>query len=170
MKIAVFNGSPRKENTSAMVQAFREGAEAAGHEVEEYHVGKMKIAGCMGCMYCKTKGEGVCVQKDDLEKIMPAYKEADLIVFASPIYYFTMTAQMEAAIQRVFCIGKPSKAKKVALLLSSGSPGVYDAAIAQMNGYCAYTGIELAGVITANGAENKSEAKMNEIREFAKTL
>jgi multimeric flavodoxin WrbA len=170
MKIAVFNGSPRKENTYAMIQAFREGAEAAGHEVEEYHVGKMKIAGCMGCMYCKTKGEGVCIQKDDLEKIMPAYKEADMIVFASPIYYFTMTAQIEAAIQRVFCIGKPAKAKRTALLLSSGSPGVYDGAIAQMNGYCAYTGIELAGVITANGAENKSEAKMNEIREFAKSL
>ena len=170
MKIAVFNGSPRKENTYAMIQAFREGAEAAGHEVEEYHVGKMKIAGCMGCMYCKTKGEGICIQKDDLEKIMPAYKEADMIVFASPIYYFTMTAQIEAAIQRVFCIGKPAKAKRTALLLSSGSPGVYDGAIAQMNGYCAYTGIELAGVITANGAENKSEAKMNEIREFAKSL
>lgn len=170
MKIAVLNGSPRKENTYAMIQAFREGAEAAGHEVEEYHVGKMKIAGCMGCMYCKTKGEGVCIQKDDLEKIMPAYKEADMIVFASPIYYFTMTAQIEATIQRVFCIGKPAKAKRTALLLSSGSPGVYDGAIAQMNGYCAYTGIELAGVITANGAENKSEAKMNEIREFAKSL
>ena len=170
MKIAVLNGSPRKENTYAMIQAFREGAEAAGHEVEEYHVGKMKIAGCMVCMYCKTKGEGVCIQKDDLEKIMPAYKEADMIVFASPIYYFTMTAQIEAAIQRVFCIGKPAKAKRTALLLSSGSPGVYDGAIAQMNGYCAYTGIELAGVITANGAENKSEAKMNEIREFAKSL
>lgn len=82
MRIAVFNGSPRKENTYAMIQAFREGAEAAGHEVEEYHVGKMKIAGCMGCMYCKTKGEGGCIQKDDLEKIMPAYKEADMIVFA----------------------------------------------------------------------------------------
>ena len=170
MKIAVFNGSPRKENTYAMIQAFREGAETAGHEVEEYHVGKMKIAGCLGCMYCKTKGEGVCIQKDDLEQIMPAYKDADVIVFASPIYYFTMTAQIEAAIQRVFCIGKPAKAKKIALLLSSGSPGVYDSAIAQIKGYAAYTGIEYAGVVTANGEENKSEAKMNEIREFAKTL
>ena len=170
MKIAVFNGSPRKENTAAMIQAFREGAEAAGHEVEEYHVGKMKIAGCLGCMYCKTKGEGVCIQKDDLEKIMPAYKEADMIVFASPIYYFTMTAQMEAAIQRVFCIGKPAKAKKAALLLSSGSPGVYDGAIAQFKAYTGYTGIEAVGVITANGAENKSEAKMNEISQFAKGL
>ena len=170
MKIAVFNGSARKENTAAMVEAFCEGAKAAGHEVEEYHVGRMKIAGCLGCEYCHTKGEGACVQKDDFEKILPAYKEADMIVFASPIYYFTMTAQIEAAIQRVYCIGKPQKVKKMALLLSSGSPDVYDSAVAQIKGYCAYTKIELAGVITANGEENKSEAKMNEIREFAKAL
>ena len=170
MKIAIFNGSPRKENTYAMVQAFREGAESAGHEVEEYHVGRMKIAGCLGCEYCHTKGQGSCVQKDDFEKIIPAYKEADMIVFASPIYYFTMTAQIEAAIQRVYCMGKPEKAKKFALLLSSGSPGVYDAAIGQFKGYCGYANIENIGVITANGGENKSESKLNEIRDFAKGL
>ena len=170
MKIAVLNGSPRKENTSAMVQAFSEGARAAGHTVEEYQVGKMKIAGCLACEYCHTKGAGACIQKDDLEKIMPAYCEADMIVFASPIYYFTMTAQMEAAIQRVYCIGKPAKATKAALLLSSGSPGVYDGAIAQFKAYMGYAGIEVAGVITANGAENKSEAKLNEIKAFAKSL
>ena len=170
MKIAVLNGSPRKETTSAMVQAFREGAEAAGHVVEEYQVGRMKIAGCLACEYCHTKGEGACIQKDDLEKILPAYKEADMIVFASPIYYFTMSAQIEAAIQRVYCIGKPLKAKKAALLLTSGSPGGYDAAIAQFKGYTAYTGIADAGVITSNGEENGSEAKLYEIREFAKAL
>ena len=170
MKIAVLNGSPRKGTTTAMVQAFREGAETAGHVVEEYQVGKMKIAGCLACEYCHTKGEGTCIQKDDLEKILPAYKEADMIVFASPIYYFTMSAQIEAAIQRVYCIGKPSKAKKAALLLTSGSPGVYDSAIAQFKGYTAYTGIEAAGVITSNGEENGSEAKLNEVRDFAKSL
>ncbi len=170
MKIAVFNGSARMQNTNALVEAFREGAEAGGHEVKVYHVGQMKIAGCLGCEYCHTKGNGACIQKDDLEKILPAYKEADMIVFASPIYYFTMTAQMEAAIQRVYCIGKPLKAKKAALLLSSGSPGVYDAAIAQYKGYMAYAGISDAGIITANGDENKSEAKMNEVKEFAKSL
>ena len=170
MKIAVFNGSPRKENTFAMAEAFREGAESAGHEVEVYHVGQMKIAGCLGCEYCHTKGEGNCVQKDDLEKILPAYKEADMVVFASPIYYFSMTTQMEAAIQRVYCIGKPLKAKKAALLLSSGSDGVYDAAVAQFKAYMGYAGIEAAGVITAYGEENKSEAKLNEIKDFAKGL
>ncbi len=170
MKIAIFNGSPRKENTYAMIQAFIEGAKEAGHEVEEYHVGKMNIAGCLSCEYCHTKGEGQCIQKDDLEKIMPAYKEADMIVFASPIYYFGMSAQMEAAIQRVYCIGKPAKAKKAALLLSSGSPGVYDSAIAQFKGYMAYVKMEAAGIITANGDENKSQAKLDEIKAFAKSV
>lgn len=170
MKIAVFNGSPRKENTSAMVKAFCEGAESAGHQVEEYQVGRMKIGGCLGCEYCHTKGEGKCVQKDDFEKLLPAYKEADVIVFASPIYYFAMTAQMEAAIQRVYCIGKPLKAKKAALLLSSGSAGTHDGAIAQFKSYMAYANIEVAGVITASGEENKSEGKLSEIREFARKL
>ncbi len=170
MKIAVFNGSPRRQNTSTLVEAFREGAEAAGHEVEVYNVGQMKIAGCLACEYCHTKGNGTCIQKDDLEKIMPAYLDADMIIFASPVYYFTMSAQMEAAIQRVYCIGKPAKAQSAALLLSSGSPGVYDAAIAQYKGYMAYAGIEDAGIITAYGDENKSEAKLNEVKEFARQL
>lgn len=170
MKIAVLNGSPRKVNTAAMIQAFREGAEAAGHQVEEYHVGKMKIAGCLACEYCHTKGNGECIQKDDFEKLLPAYKEADMIVFASPIYYFGMTSQMEAAIQRVYCIGKPQKAKKAALLISSGSPGTHNGSVAQFKDYMAYAGIEVAGIITAAGEENKSEGKLNEIREFAKGL
>ena len=55
-------------------------------------------------------------------------------------------------------------------MLSSGSPGVYDSAIAQYKGYMAYAGIQDAGIITAHGEENRSQAKMNEIREFATRL
>ena len=169
MKIAILNGSPRTENTAAMAEAFRQGAEAAGHEVEILQVGKMKINGCLACEYCHGKGEGKCIQKDDLEKIMPAYLESDMIVFASPIYYFAPTAQLEAALQRVYCIGKPAKATKAALLLSSGS-GAYDAAISQYKTFTQYVGIQDMGIYTATGDENKSEAKLAEIREFAKTL
>ena len=169
MRIAILNGSPRKENTAAMIEAFREGAEEAGHEVEVLHVGKMKINGCLACEYCHTRGEGKCIQKDDLEKIMPAYLESDMVVFASPIYYFAPTAQLEAAWQRVYCIGKPAKATKAALLLSSGS-GAYDAAIAQYTAFTGYVGIQDMGVCTATGDENKSEAKLAEIKAFAKTL
>ena len=169
MKITILNGSPRKENTAAMAEAFRQGAEAAGHEVEVLQVGKMKINGCLACEYCHGKGAGKCIQKDDLEKLMPAYLESDMIVYASPIYYFAPTAQLEAAWQRVYCIGKPAKATKAALLLSSAS-GFYDAAIAQYKGFTAYTGLQDMGVCTATGEENKSEAKLAEIRAFAEKL
>lgn len=170
MKITILNGSPRKENTLAMAEAFAEGAKAAGHEVEILHVGKMKINGCLACEYCHGKGEGKCIQKDDIEKLMPAYLESDMLVFASPIYYFGMTAQITAAIQRVYCIGKPAKATKAALLLSSASPNPYEGAIATYKSLCAYTGMEDMGVFTAAGEENKSEAKLKEICEFAAKL
>ncbi|MBR2531650.1 MAG: flavodoxin family protein [Lachnospiraceae bacterium] len=170
MKIAVLNGSPKTGNTAAMVDAFAQGAKEAGHEVEILHVGRMKIGGCLACEYCHGKGEGTCVQKDDMEKVMPAYKEADMVVFASPIYYFDMSAQLSAAIQRVYAIGKPAKAAKAALLLSSASPNPFDGAIATYKGILAYTGIEDAGILTAAGDENGSAEKLAEIRAFAKAL
>ncbi len=170
MKIAILNGSPRKENTAAMVDAFAEGAREAGHEVEILHVGKMKIAGCLACEYCHGKGGGKCIQRDDMDKVIPAYMDCDMVVFASPIYYFDMTAQMHAAIQRVYCIGKPPKAKKAALLLSAASSNPFSGAIAMFRDMTGYMGIEIAGIITAAGVGNRSEAKLAEIRNFAKSL
>ena len=168
MKITILNGSPRNENTTAMVTAFAEGAKEAGHEIEILHVGKMKIAGCLACEYCHGKGAGKCIQHDDMDKVIPAYQDCDMIVYASPIYYFSMTAQIQAAIQRVYCIGKPPKAKKAALLLSSASPNPFAGAIAMYKDMTGYMQIEDAGIITAAGDENKSQAKLDEIRNLAR--
>ena len=170
MKITILNGSPRKENTEAMVNAFAEGAKEAGHEVEILHVGKMKIAGCMACEYCHGKGEGKCIQKDDMEKVIPAYLDCDMVVYASPIYYFDMTAQIQAAMQRIYCIGKPPKAKKAALLLSSGSPNTGTGAVETYKNMISFMGIEDAGVCALAGEENKSEEKLAAIRDWAKSL
>jgi len=170
MKIAILNGSPRAVNTAAMVNAFAEAAEAAGHEVEILHVGRMKIAGCLGCEYCHTKGDGKCIQQDDMAKVMPAYLESDMIVYASPVYYFGMSAQIMAAMQRVYCIGKPAKATKAALLLSSGSPNVYEGAIGTYKQMLSYIGLEDMGIITAPGGADGIEEKLPEIRELAASL
>ena len=170
MKIAILNGSPREANTAAMVKAFAEAAQSAGHEVEVLHVGKMKIAGCLGCEYCHNKGEGKCIQKDDMAKVMPAYLESDMIVYASPVYYFAMSAQLMAAIQRVYCIGKPAKATKAALLLSSASEGVYDGAIGTYKAMLAYTGLKDMGIITASNAEGGPDTKLEQIRGLAADL
>ena len=153
-----------------MVDAFVKGAEEAGHTVEVIQVGKMKIAGCLGCEYCHGKGEGQCIQKDDMEKVYPAYQDCDMIVFASPIYYFGMTAQITAATQRVYALMKWPKATKAALLLSSMSPNVYDGAIGTYKGILGFTGIEDMGIFTAKDPENGSEALQKEIYDFAKSL
>ena len=70
MRIIVLNGSPRpKGNTRQMVDAFRSGAESAGHRVDVIDVCRKKIAGCLACEYCHTKGNGACVQKDDMQEV-----------------------------------------------------------------------------------------------------
>ena len=170
MKITILNGSPRAVNTAAMVKAFAEAAEAAGHEVEVLHVGRMKIAGCLGCEYCHTKGDGKCIQQDDMAKVMPAYLESDMIVYASPVYYFGMSAQIMAAMQRVYCIGKPAKATKAALLLSSGSPNVYDGCIGTYKLMIGYIGLKDMGIITAPYGAKGVEEKLPEIRRLAASL
>lgn len=170
MKITVLAGSPRKVNTKAMVEAFKAGAEEAGHEVTVVNVGKMKIAGCLACEYCHTKGEGKCVQKDDMEKVYPALMECDALVLASPIYYFTMTAQMQAAIQRIYAIDHPPKASKAAMMLTSMSPDVYDGAIGEYDGILAYMGLEDRGIVTAKDPENSSEEVLNKCRELGRNM
>ncbi len=168
MKILILNGSPRKQNTAAMVDAFKEGAESAGNEVCVLHVGKMKIGGCLGCEYCHGKGEGQCVQKDDMGQVIDAYKWADMLVLASPIYYSAMTSQLHAAIQRVYSIGKPA-ATKAALLLSTGT-GQTEPVEAYFKQLIGFLGMENCGICKAVGDENKSEEKMAQIKAWAATI
>ena len=100
MNIVVLSGSPRKgANTDTMVEAFAETAREAGHTVEVVRVAGKKIAGCLGCQYCFAH-EGACVQKDDMAGVVEALKGADMVVFASPIYWFDITAQEKAAIEK----------------------------------------------------------------------
>lgn len=93
MKIVILNGSPRlKGNTAMLCDAFAKGAESAGHAVERFDLQKMNIHGCLGCMKGGKDPASPCVQKDDMERIYPAYTEADLVVLASPMYYWAFPA------------------------------------------------------------------------------
>ena len=103
MNILVLNGSPRpKANTKAHIEAFKEGAEAKGHSVRVFNVGNMKINGCLGCEFCHTKGDGACVQKDDMQEIYPYLANSDMVVIASPIYYWGFSGQMMSLITRFY--------------------------------------------------------------------
>ena len=117
MKILILNGSPRPNgNTAATTAAFQKGAEEAGHEVIEIRVCEKKIAGCRACEYCHTKGNGHCVQQDDMQAVYPLLDAADMIVLASPIYYHGFTGQLQCVINRIYALDRPKRLKKAALL------------------------------------------------------
>lgn len=103
--IVILNGSPRKRgNTSALVQAFREGAEGAGHQVTEFFLGELEIHGCKGCFGGHSDRECPCVQRDDMRKIYPAVRDCDVLVLASPLYYWSISGQLKTAIDRLFAL------------------------------------------------------------------
>lgn len=103
--IVILNGSPRKNgNTSALVQAFKDGAEAIGNTITIFHLDSMSIHGCKGCFGGHSSKERPCVQHDDMDHIYPAIKEADVVVFASPLYYWTLSGQLRTAIDRLFAL------------------------------------------------------------------
>ena len=171
MNILILQGSPRANgNTAWMADEYKKAAEAAGHKVTLVDVAHKKIAGCLACEYCHGKGNGACVQKDDMQELYPLLTEAEVLVIASPVYYFTMSAQIQAPIQRVYNMNKPPKVQKMAMLLSSYSPGVYDGAIGEYHGIQSYWGVEDTGIVTAKIDEQKSDATREKIANLVKKL
>ena len=154
-----------------MVGAFAEGARESGHEVTVVPVCQKKIGGCLACEYCHTKGEGKCVQQDDMQEIYPVLEEAEMIVLASPIYYHSFTGQLQCAINRIYALDKPKNLKKAALIMSSGSNHVYCGAIYEYrNSFLNYLKLEDMGIYSAYGEQNKSQAKLDELKAFGKGL
>lgn len=104
-KIVILNGSPRiNGNTSALVKAFTEGAEYSGNTVTTFFLSDMNINGCKGCFGGHSNLEYPCIQKDDMAKIYPAVKECDVIILATPLYYWNMSGQIRIAIDRLFAL------------------------------------------------------------------
>ena len=172
MKILVLNGSPRsKGNTAALVEAFAAGARESGHQVHVIPVCQKKIAGCLACDYCHTKGNGKCIQQDDMQEVYPLLDEAEMLVLASPVYYHNFSGQLQCAINRIYALDKPKNLRKAALILSSGDSDVYGGALYEyQNSFLGYLELEDMGVFTAHGDENKSEAKLRELYEFGQSL
>lgn len=171
MKIVILNGSPRKDgNTTFMVKNFVDAIDQSKHEVSIVECAHKKVSGCLACEYCHTKGNGKCIQQDEMQEIIPLLENAEMLVLASPVYYLTMSAQLQAVLQRTYCMMKPPKLKKMALLLSSHSPEVYDAILAQYHAIAGFWGVEDCFSITAFEGENKSENLKQKIKNVASQI
>ena len=99
-KVIIFSTSLRPgSNSHAMAEQFAKGAEAAGHQVEFVSLRGKEIKFCVGCLSCQKTG--ACVIKDDVPAIMESVLNADVVCWATPIYYYEMSGQMKTLIDRM---------------------------------------------------------------------
>ena len=104
-KLIAINGSPRKNwNTAELLKHAMQGAQDAGAETELVNLYALNYKGCTSCFACKLKSRphGSCAMKDDLSPVLERVKEADAIIFGSPIYFMNLSAGMIAFIERLF--------------------------------------------------------------------
>ena len=102
MKVLAINGSPHMDegNTAMILNPFLEGLKEAGADVEVFYTRKLKIGPCNGDMSCWFVNPGTCGQKDDMQMLLPKFKEADVIVWASPVYYAGVTGPLKNLMDR----------------------------------------------------------------------
>ena len=175
MHITVINGSPRANgNTGIMVSEFQRGAEEVGHEVNVIQLMGKLVHGCLGCRYCCAH-EGNCIQKDDMTRIYQSIDSSDMLVIASPIYWFDLTAQVKAVIDRLYArviTGFPFK--KMALLLDGSVEGVFEAPIMQYKTLAKYMHLEDCGVIAIPNMNElgamRNSPKLKEVYELGRNL
>lgn len=177
--IIILNGSPRANgNTAQLVKAFTEGAESAGHTVSCFSLQKMNIHPCLGCCGGGKDSDSPCVQKDDMDKIYPAYRAADVVVLASPLYYWTVSGQLKAVFDRLFAVAECSAdyanpVKDCALLMAAEGNGFeetvywYD----RLMGHLGWTdkGKVLCGGVFDVG-DIKGSPKLDEARELGRSI
>ena len=98
-KVLVISSSPRKGgNSDTLCDQFIKGAREAGSQVEKIRLAELRIDYCSACYACKKLGH--CVKQDDMEQVISKMRQADVIVLATPVYFYTMCAQMKTMIDR----------------------------------------------------------------------
>ena len=173
MKIVVLEGSPNKNGSSNLLaDCFRQGAEEAGHTVEIIDAARADIHPCTGCIHCGY--EGPCVQRDEIDQIRPQILEADMMVFVTPLYYYGMSAQLKALIDR-FCAFNSSiqrRHMKSALLAVAWNSDdwTFEALEAHYKVLVRYLNLEDRGMVLGVGCGTPSMTRHSEFPQQAYSL
>ena len=161
-KVLILEGSPRPNGNSCILSGeFARGAEEAGCSVETVQVARKKLSGCLGCNACYRNG-GVCVQKDDMEEIRGKMLEADVIVLASPIYFYSMTAQMKTMIDRTYAFFQKLEGKTFYFIITCAATDASftETMLASLRGFtCCVPDAKEGGVVLGVGAMEAGEIR-----------
>jgi len=184
MKVLGVLGSPRiGGNSDILLEQALAGARDAGAEVEKIILCRKKISGCLNCEKCNETG--VCVIKDDMPEIHKKILEAELVLHSVPVYFWAMTAQMKAYLDRwcAFYDGNwewhkayapKMKGKRIGLITVCGDTNVStaDPIVHSFKMTCQFSGLKLIGVVQASaggkGEIDKDEAAKKKAYELGK--
>lgn len=169
-KVLVLLGSPRKRGNSALLaEKIAKGARSKGAEIELVHLHDLTIAPCKSCYACQAPGSKGCSIEDDMQKIYRSMLEAEAWVIASPVYWFTMSAQTKLWMDRCLAFpayGKdPFSGKKIAIAMSYGGEDPFDSgcvnALRTFQDAYGYVGARIMGIVYGS-AMKAGEIKSNE--------
>lgn len=158
MQILVAACSPRKASCSTeLARAFARGAEAAGNKVFFHTLAGQDIHGCQACRFCYTH-DGACIQQDAIAPIIEDMRRCEMLVLATPTYYYSLPAQTKMVLDRMYARhGKPLTIRKSALLVSlEDSEDAIDLLTAQYQTAARYMGWRDMGVVCAGGMSSNT--------------
>ena len=160
MNILILSGSPRKGgNTDLLVEAFVKGA-SQKHHVEVVSVRNYKVNPCMGCNVCFMSKDNTCTQKDDMQIFYEKMAHADMLVIASPVYFYGLSAQLKAVIDRCHNpVRDTFPIEKMALLLVGAAtlPELFDSILTQYQLCLNFFKLEDAGHVLVRGVKDKGD-------------
>lgn len=175
-KVLILSGSPRKNgNSDILCDEFARGAIEAGHEVEKIRVAEKKIGYCRACYACR--GTGVCTIKDDMAEIMQKMIDCDVMVLASPVYFYSIDAQLKAVIDRSVARWTEVKDKEFYYIVTAadGENEAAETTLACFRGYAdCVEGAKEKGIVYGMGTYEKGEVKstaaMTEAYQLGKSI
>ena len=161
-KIVVLLGSARRNgNTELLAKAFADGA-GKRHEVEMIFAADYRIHPCTGCNCCYTREGNRCVQDDDMTEIYDRLAQADTVVIASPVYFYGVSAQLKALIDRLHTPMRNSfRIRRLGLILVGAAtiPDLFDPIVMQYRMILRFFGLEDIGTVLVSGAMEKGDVQ-----------
>jgi multimeric flavodoxin WrbA len=160
--VLILSASPRKGgNSDLLCDQFMKGAKESGNHVEKIFIQDQKINFCLGCLTCQRNG-GKCVQHDDMDEILEKIIQADVLVMATPIYFYNMDAQLKLLIDRS-CSRYQEITDKKAYLITTCTDSRKDATDVTIAGFRVYIGflnnVKEMGIISATDVTNIGDVK-----------
>ncbi len=163
-KFLILSGSPRKGgNSDILCDRFAQGAADSGNDVEKIRVAEKNIGYCRACYACRDTG--ICAIKDDMAEILEKMIVADVIVLASPVYFYSIDAQLKALIDRTIARWTEVKNKDLYYIVTAadGEREAADTTVSCFNGYAdCIEGAKHKGTVYGMGAYEKGEIKSSE--------